>query len=274
MAASYRLDIASGASSYCTGWALPSFLRCRKQGAEMDTATKRVKYAGDTSCFEPIEGFNGKYATDGETIINTESRYIVKPRIVDGREYYRLVRPDGKKCERSLASLLTGKRAYTRSGDSGKGKYYEALTSEWSEGKSIRQIALHFGCSQSSLNRYAREHGFTVRTRDEYNSERHAAAVERWGREKRPRREQRAKWWCEKTGAEFDPLLDLDALLERNGYQCNACGKTTTKEDLRWGNYGPDYPTLDHIVRLSDGGSHTFDNAQVLCAYCNVIIKG
>lgn len=49
MAASYRQDIASGASSYCTGWALPSFLRCRKTGAEMNTAAKRVKYAGDTS---------------------------------------------------------------------------------------------------------------------------------------------------------------------------------------------------------------------------------
>ena len=116
----------------------------------MNTEAKRVKYEGDPSCLEPLEGFNGKYATDGETIINTESRYIVKPRIVNGREYYRLVRPDGKKCERSLATLLTGTRSYTRSGDSGKGKYYEALTSEWSEGKSIRQIALHFGCSQNS----------------------------------------------------------------------------------------------------------------------------
>ena len=81
MAASYRLDIASGASGYCTGWALPSFLGCRKTGADMDTATKRVKYAGDTSCLELLDGFNGKYATDGETIINTESRYIVRPRI-------------------------------------------------------------------------------------------------------------------------------------------------------------------------------------------------
>ena len=117
MAASYRLDIASGASSYCTGWALPSFPRCRKLGAEMNKA-KRVKYAGDTSCLEPIEGFNGKYATDGETIINTDSGYIVKPCIVNGREYYRLVRPDGKKCERSFASLLTGKRRKVDTADS------------------------------------------------------------------------------------------------------------------------------------------------------------
>lgn len=240
----------------------------------MDT-TKRVKYAGDTSCFELLECFNGKYATDGETIINTKSRYIVKPRIVNGREYYRLVRPDGKKCERSLASLLgktisNGARCY----GSMYGKYYKALTDSWSEGKPVRQIAEHFGLEQSGLNKYARRHGFDVRTRDEYNIERHDAAVERWGCDHKPRNDRRAKWWCKQTGAEYDSGLTLDSLLKRNGYTCNACGKQTTKDDLRWGSFGPDYPTLDHIVRLSEGGSHTFDNAQVLCGYCNCIIKG
>ena len=40
----------------------------------MNTAAKRVKYAGDTSCLELLDGFNGKYATDGEIVVNVESR--------------------------------------------------------------------------------------------------------------------------------------------------------------------------------------------------------
>ena len=267
MAASYRLDIASGASSYCTGWALPSFLRCRKPGADMDTATKRVKYAGDTSCFEPIDGFNGKYATDGEIVVNVESMDVCRPRIVNGKPYYRLVKPDGKKCERSLHSLMHG--IYTRDC-----KYTDIVSRHDFTIESVSKVASREGVDQSTLAAYIRRHCIPHRTREEVNSQRHAEAVERWGRECKPRKERRAKWWCDNTGAEFDPRLDLDALLDRNGYTCNACGKLTTKEDLRWGNYGPDYPTLDHIVRLSEGGSHTFDNAQVLCGYCNCIIKG
>lgn len=239
----------------------------------MNTAAKRVKYAGDQSCLKPLEGFNGKYASDGETVVNVESMCVCRPRIVNGRAYYRLVRPDGKKCERTIASLTGASPKGVRAYRSGEGKYISALTSDWSTGKPVKQIAEHFGLNQAGLNKYARRHGFDVRTRDEYNGERHAKAVERWGGKHRPSHDSRAKRWCEATGAEYDPKLTLDALLERDGYTCNACGKLTTKEDLRWGHFGPDYPTLDHIVRLSDGGSHTFDNAQVLCAYCNCIIK-
>lgn len=40
--------------------------------------------------------------------------------------------------------------------------------------------------------------------------------------------------------------------------------------DKRWGDYGPDYPTIDHIVPLSKGGPHLWSNVQVACAECNI----
>jgi 5-methylcytosine-specific restriction endonuclease McrA len=32
-------------------------------------------------------------------------------------------------------------------------------------------------------------------------------------------------------------------------------------------------PTLDHIVPLSKGGSHTYDNLQCACFRCNCAVK-
>ena len=34
-------------------------------------------------------------------------------------------------------------------------------------------------------------------------------------------------------------------------------------------HFGPTSPTIDHIVPLSKGGSHTWDNVQVAHAICN-----
>jgi len=43
---------------------------------------------------------------------------------------------------------------------------------------------------------------------------------------------------------------------EREGYTCAYCGST---ENL----------TIDHIVALADGGSHSLDNLTVACMSCN-----
>lgn len=37
---------------------------------------------------------------------------------------------------------------------------------------------------------------------------------------------------------------------------------------------GPDYPTIDHVIPLSKGGSHTWDNVKVACGECNCVVKG
>ena len=36
-----------------------------------------------------------------------------------------------------------------------------------------------------------------------------------------------------------------------------------------WGSFGPTYPTLDHIIPLAKGGTHTWNNVQCACAMCN-----
>lgn len=67
----------------------------------------------------------------------------------------------------------------------------------------------------------------------------------------------------------IDKGITITKLIDRDGPRCYLCGKETTFEDTRWGKYGPDYPTIDHVVPLAKGGAHTWENVKVCCGYCN-----
>lgn len=75
-------------------------------------------------------------------------------------------------------------------------------------------------------------------------------------------------------GVEYDPTVTIDALIERDGNICQICGQPCDKNDKSWNNgIGPLYPTIDHIIAMSKGGPHTWDNVQLAHAYCNCAIK-
>lgn len=82
--------------------------------------------------------------------------------------------------------------------------------------------------------------------------------------------ETRAK----KFGVKFDRSITLGGLIRRDGLDCYICGKTCDPNDKRWGSFGPDYPTIDCVTALSNGGSFTWDNVRVACGECNCARKG
>lgn len=51
--------------------------------------------------------------------------------------------------------------------------------------------------------------------------------------------------------------VKLEKVLARDGNICYLCGGETAK------------PTLDHVIPLSRGGSHTYDNIRIACGSCN-----
>lgn len=57
-------------------------------------------------------------------------------------------------------------------------------------------------------------------------------------------------------------------VFERDGYRCQICGVATRGDFPALTS-----PTLDHIVPLSRGGSHTYANVQCACFRCNSIVK-
>jgi 5-methylcytosine-specific restriction endonuclease McrA len=65
--------------------------------------------------------------------------------------------------------------------------------------------------------------------------------------------------------ANGDEGITLAALLEIAGSNCQLCGRAVRrKAEIR-----ADKATLDHVVPITRGGTHTWDNVRVLCAPCN-----
>src|SRR5574343_918997 len=61
--------------------------------------------------------------------------------------------------------------------------------------------------------------------------------------------------------------IDRAALFERDGWRCRLCGVPVDRE-AKWP--APGFATLDHIVPLAKGGSHTAANLQTAHLKCNV----
>ncbi len=70
-------------------------------------------------------------------------------------------------------------------------------------------------------------------------------------------------------GCEYDDTISLMKLFERDGGICQICGKPTDWHDITDGHIRKLYPTLDHIIPLSKGGTHTWDNVQLAHMACN-----
>lgn len=67
-------------------------------------------------------------------------------------------------------------------------------------------------------------------------------------------------------GCASEPI-DRFKIFERDGWHCYICGKPTPIESL--GTQKHDAPEQDHVVALSQGGSHTYDNIKCACRACN-----
>lgn len=74
---------------------------------------------------------------------------------------------------------------------------------------------------------------------------------------------------CRKYGVYFDSSIKKVEIFERDKYTCKICGKICNQNDKRWGTFGPDYPTIDHIIPLARGGKHIMQNLQCACGMCN-----
>lgn len=77
---------------------------------------------------------------------------------------------------------------------------------------------------------------------------------------------QRAKFYGCK---EIDESITLERLRMRFNDVCQLCGEMVDDTDKTSKHIGIKYPTCDHIIPLSKGGSHTWDNVQLAHMGCN-----
>ena len=90
---------------------------------------------------------------------------------------------------------------------------------------------------------------------------------------RRVHKEKRTENHCRrarKHGAAYDTSITLKKLIVVKGLRCAICGGMCDLNDHSWTDYaGPTYPSIDHIIPMSKGGSHTWDNVQVAHIICN-----
>lgn len=79
-----------------------------------------------------------------------------------------------------------------------------------------------------------------------------------------------------KCNGEIDHSISLEKLARRDKNTCHICGRKCDKHDFRvdaGGNFiaGDNHPSLDHVMPLSKGGTHTWDNVKLAHCKCNRI---
>jgi 5-methylcytosine-specific restriction endonuclease McrA len=69
-------------------------------------------------------------------------------------------------------------------------------------------------------------------------------------------------------GVVYRPVNPIK-VFERDKWHCQLCGISTPRR-LK-GKHQPQSPELDHIIPMSRGGGHTYENTQCACRKCNAI---
>lgn len=70
--------------------------------------------------------------------------------------------------------------------------------------------------------------------------------------------------------------ISLSKLIKRDKNICHICGEKCNKKDYiidEYNNFivGKSYPSIDHVIPVSKGGTHTWDNVKLAHHYCNTI---
>lgn len=69
-----------------------------------------------------------------------------------------------------------------------------------------------------------------------------------------------------KENGKIDYSITLSAVIEKHKKICAICGE---KVDMSVHSNHDDYPSIDHIIPVSKGGTHTWDNVQLAHRRCN-----
>ena len=72
----------------------------------------------------------------------------------------------------------------------------------------------------------------------------------------------------------IDYSITLEKLHERDRGCCHLCGELTYFEDTYINDdgyliHGNNYPSIDHVIAIANGGTHEWHNVKLAHRYCN-----
>ena len=117
---------------------------------------------------------------------------------------------------------------------------------------------------RAQVRNHRRENGDRVRESDARRYERNRAARIELATDTVHRRRARL------SQAPSDAGVTRSALRRIHGDACCYCSAEMTFESQRRGIYVPTLATIEHVVPVSRGGSHTFANCRLACWSCNI----
>lgn len=79
-----------------------------------------------------------------------------------------------------------------------------------------------------------------------------------------------------KKNGKIEWNISLEKLIQRDEGICKICGRQVDTEDYYYTEEGyfiagDNYPSIDHIIPLAKGGTHTWNNIQLAHRHCNTI---
>ena len=94
-------------------------------------------------------------------------------------------------------------------------------------------------------------------------------------KEKRKARKRLREAKAKKNG-KIEWNISLEKLIQRDEGICKICGRQVDTEDYYYTDEGyfiagDNYPSIDHIIPLAKGGTHTWNNIQLAHRHCNAI---
>lgn len=258
---------------------------CRKVAEELGTSDEsvrrvlvkhNVKRTGNRAKRQP------KHRRQGNCDKKYCSAQVVMLRTVLGMRFGEIV--DATKITPSAVNQVI--RRYGLVADKPKTKAdveIQLVEREYLAGASTYELGEKYGVNHTTISRWMRELGHVrgkhhgpayERSRRIQHEEavarltsNHEVEIEQLHGE-RPRAIVRKK---RMNSRRRDSGINWRALAKRNdSMRCEICGIECDPSDKEWGTSGPTHPSVDHITRICDGGTDTWDNVRLACVACNL----
>jgi len=90
------------------------------------------------------------------------------------------------------------------------------------------------------------------------------------------RNKDKTRMWRIIDNGNVDKDITLTKLIKRDGSICHICGEKCDRKDYirtqeGYFTVGNNYPSIDHVIPISKGGTHTWENIKLAHHYCNTI---